>query len=190
MSQRQAALQRLSMSTYDKLYHDAQVHEDRLQTKKQQLGCSSASDGTCLQTTRSSANGKLRSTLCSTFSLDSDSPRMAAGDRLYAYHLKKQVCTHRNMNAQARIFTQRTQYPEIVMVPACVIEWCQSSESRGRCSPSSAVHARHRCLTRMVSRSSAQTLGGRHPRGRTALMFRDGRACTLNGIRRRRSGNS
>lgn len=94
MSQRQATLQRLCMSTYDKLYNDAQVHEDRLQTKRQQLGCSSDPDVSYIQRVGSVDSGKLRPTLSSTFSLDTANPRMAAGDRLYAYHLKKQVCPH------------------------------------------------------------------------------------------------
>lgn len=84
MSQRQATLQQLSMSTYDKLYNDAQVHEDRLQSKKQQLGCNSDPDVTAVQH-RASADPRLA---CST---DSTSSRMPAGDRLYAYQLKKQV---------------------------------------------------------------------------------------------------
>lgn len=93
MSERQAALQRLSMSTYDKLYNDAQVHEEKLQTKRQQLGCSSDPDVACVQRRGSANNGKLRATLSSIFSLDGSAPRMAAGDRLQAYQLKKQVCS-------------------------------------------------------------------------------------------------
>ena len=85
MSQRQATLQQLSMSTYDKLYNDAQLQEDRLQIKKQQLGCNSDSDVAVVQHRASAHTGSL---VCS---MDSGSPRLPASDRLYAYELKKQV---------------------------------------------------------------------------------------------------
>lgn len=124
MSQRHAALQRLSMSTYDKLYRDAQVHEDRLQTKKQQLGCSSDPGVAYHRSAINSSNGKLRPMLCSSMSLDAEQPRMAAGDRLYTYHLKKQVCTH------VQGITQASLYPVApVMIPVLIMKRCLPSET-------------------------------------------------------------
>jgi hypothetical protein len=92
MSHRQAALQRLSMSTYDKLYNDAHAHKEKLQAKKQQLECSSDSDKASHQQRGSTGHVEPWQLPSTMFSHDAGSPRMRAGDRLYAYQLKKEVC--------------------------------------------------------------------------------------------------
>lgn len=90
MNHRHSLLQRQNVSAHENLYRDAQARADKLESKKREVYCSDQS----MQLHRSSTSGsgvKPRPPP-SCVSLDLTSAcSMPAGDRLYAYHLKKEV---------------------------------------------------------------------------------------------------
>jgi hypothetical protein len=91
MSHKHALLQQQNVSAHESLYRDAQLRADKLETKKREVySCDSSLQhfGNCVA--RSGLKERPVSSCTASHDIKS-AQSMPAGDRLYAYHLKKEV---------------------------------------------------------------------------------------------------